>query len=187
MVVRQFLDWYARRYRLEGLEAMHGRLSSAHQEIIRLDERRRGILATRWYSATFVNAMLDAAISPFPADTHASIAVDAAEMIINSSIRGIYKALFQMVATPARHAKYQQKLWDHHYDSGVIETEVLTETSHRSIMRDWRGHHPFACMLNQAAAVPIYINMGMSKVEQQTLACVSLGDDACVGIVSWQP
>ena len=186
LVVRQFLSWYVGREGEAAAQAMLERMPAAEREQIDLRQKKGfGILPTRWYSANFVNAMLDAAIEPFDPSTLTSLADEAAVVIINSSISGIYKALFRMVATPDRLIKYQQLLWNQHYDSGVVSTEKLSETSHRTVIRDWRGHHHFSCRLNSGATAPIYGNMGIGDIRLQRHACISRGDDACVNVISW--
>ena len=148
-----------------------------------------GILASRWYPAELVHVLVDQLIAERGEAELKSLAQHAADVIMRRTLSGVYRVLFSTFATPDLYARHAARLWSLHYDNGLVEVSNKPRKgghheAHSRISR-WLSHHRFICMLNGAAARPIYELMGCDNVHYDTLACVSRGDPSCEWLVHW--
>ena len=181
---REFLAWYAAtRSRPRVLAAIRALDPDARE----LDVERRdfGVLQSAWYRAELVHGLLDLLTDGMPEEELRVMAQDAAIHVMNTTLRGVYKALFSWFATPQRYARHVHKLWRVHYDTGMPIVLTLSSNSHRVSFVEWAGHHPFICRLNMSAAVPVYSAMGCKNVSWTRLRCLSQGGDSCASLVKW--
>jgi hypothetical protein len=182
---REFLIWYAAK---NGESALGDRANGVDPEWRgSLDPNRAalGVLASEWYPAPLVHALLDALTAHLSQDERAAFAAEAARAIMNRMLRGIYKTLFQLMATPARYQRFGPKLWDAYYDSGTFRIEMPDDKTAVCMVSNWSAHHPFICDLNCAAAPPVYEMMGCKSVRVLRTECVSLGSPRCEFVTNW--
>ena len=132
-----------------------------------------------------VHALLDELTQGYSDEQLDEIARDGAQAVMKSSLRGLYNAVFALLASPQRYSTHANTLWCMHYDSGRLEVEETAPREHTSKIRDWHSHHPLVCRLNTAAVAPIYEAMGCREVVTQRLECVAEGGTACVSRVRW--
>jgi CrcB protein len=57
-------------------------------------------------------------------------------------VRGIYKTLFQLMATPARYQRFGPKLWAAYYD-GNFRIDMPDDKTAVCMVSMWNAHHPF--------------------------------------------
>jgi hypothetical protein len=148
-----------------------------------------GFLASRWYPAELVHVLVDEMIAGRSDAEQKKLAQRAANVIMSHTLRGVYRFLFSTFATPDLYARHANKLWSLHYDNGLVEVdnkprEGLHRVAHTRVLR-WISHHPFVCMMNGAATIPIYEAMGCRNVRCEVIACVSDGSPNCAWIVHW--
>lgn len=182
---REFLIFYAER---NGDAALaDGANGVASEWRASLDPKRAalGVLASEWYPAPLVHELLDALTRGLSRDDRAALAADASRAIMNRMLRGIYKTLFQLMATPARYQRFGPKLWDAYYDSGTFRIDMPDDKTAICMVTKWDAHHPFICDLNCAAAVPVYEMMGCKAVRVIRTECVSLGSQRCEFVTNW--
>lgn len=184
---RELLVWCGRTYGQERLvahvQAMPRALAAE------LDPRKEalGVLASQWYPAELVHALLDElARGRSPAELEA-FTRDASRAVMQATLRGLYRVLFEWMASPARYARYAPKLWSSYYDSGRLSIQYDEgEATAVSTITQWPGHHPLICDLNRGASPVIYATMGCKDARCTRVACVSRGDAECRFITTWR-
>jgi len=182
---REFLIWYAARNGETSLGEGADRVDPEWRASLDPERAALGVLASEWYPAPLVHSLLDALTSHLSRDQRAEFASEAARAIMNRMLRGIYKTLFQLMATPARYQRFGPKLWDAYYDSGVFRIDMPDEKTAICTVAEWNAHHPFICDLNCAAAPPVYEMMGCKAARVIRTECVSLGSTRCEFVTSW--
>jgi hypothetical protein len=182
----EFLNWYSRRHGSAAVDAAVLAVEARFGE--GLDARRPsfGVLASHWYPAELVHDLLDRLTGPCsPAELDA-MALEAANFIMGRNLKGVYRTVFKMFATPERYLRYAGKLWSMYYDTGRLIVSASEPRVHRVMYADWTSHHPFICRMNMAASHPIYDAMGCRGVTHQRLRCVLEGDADCENLVRWE-
>jgi hypothetical protein len=176
---REFLVWYGTRYGRE-------RIARAVQRHRQFDDASvdLGVLPNVWYPAPLVHALIDELTEGFTQDELAVMAQDAATEIMKKTLRGVYRAVFNLFVTPDRYRRHIDKLWSLHYDNGRPLIEVVGPGAHRVRYVDWAGHHPFVCTLNMSSAIPIYEAMGCRDVSWSRVSCTDAGG-TCESLVRW--
>lgn len=182
----EFANWYADNHG-------RGRISRAleaaelkfHVDFDR-DRGGFGILASHWYDADVVHAVLDAIVERHAPEELEVMARDAADAIMGKMLSGIYRAAFSVCVTPARYLRHVDKVWRLQYDNGEPVIVATGETEHTIHYRGWRSHHPMICRLNMASARPIYAAMGCKETRYTRIACVSEGAARCQAVVVWE-
>jgi len=182
---REFLIWYAARNGDAALGEMANRVDPEWRASLDPERAALGVLASQWYEAPLVHALLDALTSDLTRDERAAVATEASRAIMNRMLRGIYKTLFQLMATPSRYQRFGPKLWDAYYDSGTFRIDMPDDKTAICTVTKWDAHHPFICDLNCAAAPPVYEMMGCKSVRVIRTECVSLGGTRCEFVTNW--
>jgi hypothetical protein len=188
-VLREFVLYCEQHDDRERLERVLRCLSEAYPRMVDPLRSGGGVLASRWYPAELVHVLVDEMIAGRGEAELRSLSQHAANVIMRRTLSGIYRTLFATFATPELYARHAGRLWSQHYDNGLVEVsnrprEGGHNVAHARISR-WISHHRFICMLNGAAARPIYELMGCKSVRYDTIACVSKGAQACEWLVHW--
>jgi hypothetical protein len=144
-----------------------------------------GLLTATWYPAGLVHRFMDVVTAGTSAEERTSLARGGAEYAMGVNLRGVYRALFNIFASPKLYASSIQRMWDMHYDSGRVRIVEEAPRRHRSTIEDWRGHHPFICQVNSESSLATYAAMGCRQVRAEREACVALGGPTCVYLTVW--
>lgn len=181
---REFLRWYGHREHRRLSEAIE-RMPPHFGAALDVANPSFGIVASSWYPAELVHALLDEITRGMAPEARLDLAQRASFAIMDVTLHGVFRTMFQMMATPSRYAKFAPMLWKAYYDSG--ELSVVMEAPNRSIciVRQWSTHHPFICELNWGAAKAIYAAMRCKDVQSTRIACVDQGAEECRFIVTW--
>jgi hypothetical protein len=182
---REFLSWFWLKHGDAALRAAADRMDPEWRPLLDPERAILGVLASEWYPAPLVHALLDAVTADFSRDARAEAADEAARAIMNRMLRGVYKTLFQLMATPARYQRFGPKLWNAYYDTGEFRIDMPNEKTAICTIKNWDAHHPFICELNCAAAPPVYEMMGCKVVRVIRTECVSLGSSRCEFVTNW--
>jgi hypothetical protein len=181
---REFLRWYSNEYSHERLVAALVAAGDRVDDALERESPLLGVLANAWYSSSTVHALLDELTRGLAPEERAKLAERASDAVMAATLHGIYKALFRLMATPERYAKYAPRLWTTYYDSGTVTIE-LSGNRAESTIRNWSAHHPFMCELNRGAAGAIYRRMGCQNVHVQRIACIESGAPECRFVTTW--
>jgi hypothetical protein len=184
---RELLAWYGR---TRGQDRLLAHVQAMPRALAaELDPRKEalGVLASQWYPAEVVHALLDElarALSTHELETFTS---DASRAVMKATLSGLYRVLFEWMATPARYARYAPKLWSAYYDSGQLTIQFHEgEAKAVSTVTSWPGHHPLICDLNRGASPAIYAAMGCRDARCTRVSCVSRGDAECRFVTTWR-
>lgn len=180
---RELLIWHARKFGQAELDRVAEHAGLADQ--LTTGSPSLGVLASRWYRAELVHALLDSMARDWSLEQRRIFALEASDEVMRATLRGVYRLLFRMMATPERYAKHSPKLWRAYYDSG--DFSVDQPEAGRAICRitEWNAHHPFACELNWGAAGAIYRAMGCRDVHVEREACVAGSERECRFVTTW--
>lgn len=182
---REFLTWYVLRNGESALRAVADRMDPEWRAHLDPERTVLGVLASEWYPAALVHSLLDALTGGLSTDARAEMADQAARAIMNRMLRGVYKTLFQLMATPERYQRFGPKLWDAYYDTGSFRIEMPDDLTSICRISNWDAHHPFICDLNCASAPPVYELMGCKGARVIRTECVSQGSAHCEFVTSW--
>jgi hypothetical protein len=184
---REFIAYYRQTYGTSALADAVGAMPVTHRSTLDIEDRALGVLASEWYAAEVVHALLDEIARGKSEVALRELATHASAAVMRATLRGLYKMLFEWMATPERYARYAPKLWGTYYDSGETVVELMPDArSAVSIVRNWRSHHPLICELNRGASLEIYGAMGCLNVESERAMCVSRGDPHCRFDTRWK-
>jgi len=186
LAFREFIQWYATRHGQARIVHAISKLPASQRESFDLGAPAFGILASRWYPAQLVHALLDASGGARTDAVLENLARDAAVEIMANMMNGIYSFAFSQLASPSRWIALRQQVWDLYFDTGTIQSEYLHEKSICTWFTGWRGHHPLACMLTRSSNLAIFRAMGLEGVEIQLTRCVARDDSRCEVVIRWQ-
>lgn len=142
-----------------------------------------GALPSAWYDARVYMHVFDTLLSEVPAREHQELARAAAKAILDRTLRGIYRKLFSLMATPSLYARYAQKMWDTHYDTGRVEIVHLSPCVAHHRVIGWTGHHPFVCTMNRESGAIVYEMMGVGPVTMREQRCAYPPE--CAAVYAW--
>jgi hypothetical protein len=182
----EFVRWYERDQGRERLIAAAAGLSPPFRDALELDRDGPRILSSHWYDARAIHALLDALVDSRDAAERSRMAEEGARAIMSATLRGLYRLLFDWLATPERYARFADRLWRSYYDSGELEVVQADPTRAVSTIRNWPSHHPLLCEMHRHAADEIYTAMGCDGVSVRRESCVSQGDPECRFVTTWR-
>ena len=177
--------WYAR---TNGRDSLARALALMPPEIARqLDpnDDALGVIASAWYDAAVVHAMLDAIIAPYPAGDRHVLIRSAAREGVRTSMNGVYKFVVGQIVTPGFYARDIQRLWRMLHDTGSREITIVREGHAISRTWDWPGHHPLLCETTIETMCAIFELTGRKDVVARRTHCVSHGASECIADVRW--
>jgi len=182
---REFVAWLEKDRGAPALAGIVASLPTDVRQRFVVNRPALGLLPATWYPAELVHVFLDALTWGVSGAEMERMAREGAEFAMQRNLRGVYRSLFGLFVSPKIYALGIQQLWNLHYDSGRVGNLEAGPNTHRAVIHDWRGHHPFICRLNMAAAFPIYGAMKCRDVAVRREACVSYGDPACAWVITW--
>jgi hypothetical protein len=155
--------------------------------IVSLEAANFGILSSSWYPLPCVHRLLDGLTASMTRQKRFELAQEAARVVMDVTLHGIYKAIVRAFVSPTLYAKFATKLWQSYYDSGDFEV-IVGEDGHSAVstISRWSGHHSFVCDMNVAAATAIYEAMGQKSVSTQRVACIGEGSASCRYVTDWR-
>lgn len=183
--IREVVRWYTR---TNGLDRLAHAVRAMPPEIARqLDpnDETLGVIATAWYDAIVVHAMLDAVFGPYPAGDRSALIRTAAREAVRTSMNGVYKFVVGQIVTPGFYARNIQRLWRMLHDTGSREIKIVREGHAVSRTWDWPGHHPLLCEVTIETMCAIFELTGAREVTARRTQCVSHGAHECVAELRW--
>jgi hypothetical protein len=183
--VRPFLAWYERTWPAPRLARLAEPIPPPLRAGLAPEEPALGIIASAWYPAPVVNALLDRILADHPASEHDRIAREGGRAIIEATLTGVYRWLFETMMTPERYARNAQKLFSRYYEPGTMTKSWLAETGHLTVVTGWTGHHPLMCRFLVHTAEYVYTALGCRDVRVKRTACVHDGNPDCRFEANW--
>jgi hypothetical protein len=184
---REFLLWYEIRYRGPALARAIDAIPSRFRARLDLEAPAFGVRPVAWYPATLVHGLIDGLLVGLGPEERSVLARESGEFVTERTIRGTFRMLFELIATPERCARHAQRMWRAYYETGLSMVTRVSPTCYEQRVSGWREHHAFICEMHGAAAVVLYRAMGVSRPVVERIGCVSDGRAMCASRVSWEP
>ncbi|MCB9614357.1 MAG: hypothetical protein H6722_18120 [Sandaracinus sp.] len=173
VAIREFLEYLDQR---DGVTAVRERLLALPEELrnqLRLDAPGCGILAGSWYSNHLVHPMLDAVLAGKSPEERRAVAVEGDRAVMAATFGGIYRGLFQLLATPNLVARHAQTVWNKYYSDGEVDVDPVGPPESCLIIRGWKGFHPLIAEMTAEGFRIIYEGLGYRDAKSELLAGAS--------------
>jgi hypothetical protein len=184
---REFLRWYRRKIGDEAVAAQIARLPREVRERLDVSADAFGVLASTWYPAPVIHAFCDVITEGLAPAQRVALARESSRPLMDATLRGLYRFLFEQLASPSRITMLAPRIWRTYFDSGKRSTEIVSPARHDGIIEDWRGHHPFLCLVQVHATTSLYEAAGCHNVATTQLECISEGAPRCRWSTTWRP
>jgi len=184
--LREFLSWYQQKL---GEAAFSERFADLPEDLARqlnTGTEALGIVASRWYDCRLIHSVLDALTAGLSEEERLALTVEGSRAVMDHTLRGVYRSLFEWMANPKRYARHGGKIWSTYYDSGDFSIESSLEARQAvCTIRNWSSHHPILCDMNRGASTAIYQAMRLPGANCVREACVSQGATECRFVTNW--
>ena len=189
VALRELLVWYAGSWE-GGRERIRSAATSLPPELARyvhVDEPDLGLRRSAWYPAALCGAILDHVFRGIGPAEHARLVREGTRAGAEKMLRGVYKRLFAMLATPSRYARYVGRAWKQIHSTGERYMVLTGPGRAESAILDWGGHHPVLCEITTETMVVLFEHMGLANVQATQTSCVSRGSADCRALLTWEP
>jgi hypothetical protein len=183
--IQPFIVWYTSQWG-------HGRLVAAAERMppelragFDLRDPHLGVLPSQWFAAGPIHTLLDNLLEGHTPEQRQRIAHDGARAIIESTLKGVYRWLFEMMMTPERYGRSAHKLFSRYYEPGTMVKTPLGDRGHLSVVTNWVSHHPLLCDFLIHTAEYVYGGLGCKQVQVRRTACISEGAGDCRFEITW--
>jgi hypothetical protein len=181
----EFLRWYTSAYGRDALVGLLAGIELSPRVSLNLSYEHFGLLSSDWYPARAFHEVLDRVVARTPPERVAWLARESARAVIATTLKGIYRVLFSFMMSPARYAQNAQQLFGRYYRPGTFLKLPLGSRGHRTVIRDWPGHHPLLCEMIVYTGEYVYEAMGCRDVEMRRTGCISDGASECSFETTW--
>ncbi len=183
--VRAGLAWFNDSYGGPATARVGELASEELHATLRFGDPALGIMPSGWYDTQMIGELLIAmerAVSP--ADPDAFIA-RLAEAIARDNVKGVYRSLFRLVASPSLLEANAQRVWRTYVDEGTLSVHLLSPISFDARVRGWSRHHIAVCRLLRPLLEHLLRAIGYTALVVERTECVSDGASQCSFEGSW--
>lgn len=184
--IREFVAWYEARYGKEPLHQMAARVPADLAHHIDPEASTMTFLASTWYPARLVHAMLEA-ICETTSEAELELAIkEATRDIVQRGGSTVYRFFFHKLVTPELYAAAVPRLWRQLHSTGDRRITIVRPGLAESVVSRWPGHHRMLCTITIETMCALFGNMGKKDVRWHRAACISRGDRECLTRVTWR-
>lgn len=169
-MIRDYLEWVYTNGGASFIRDGYALLSPDEQRLIALDRPGLGVIASDWYSQTMVTKLTEPFWIALSVPARRTGLRQVARYVVDQSLRGVQKVLFNLLVTPERAARHMNTLWSKQYDKGKVEWDVRKPGEMHVVLSDFRSHTP--CCRN---------------VKAVRTRCVHHGARQCESFTTWTP
>ena len=180
-----FLAWYARERDAERLRSAVTSLPPSLTQSIRWTEGVPRLVPFAWYPCELVHGLLDQLTAGLSESDRTRLAHETADYVMETTLKGVYRAIFKAIVSPAMMARFSMRIWQLYYDTGESQVTIESPTQHRTQLTEWRGHHPFLCEVNRYSTAWLYRALGCDQLAVKQIECVSRGAKRCTTLTTW--
>ncbi len=184
--IREIFAWYEERYGRDKAREMARRAPDEFRPLLDPDDPISTILASSWYPAPFVHAMLDIVTEGMSEPEIERLAREANRAVVANSMKSVYRFVIEKLATPEIYAASIPRLWRLLHDTGDRRIEIVAPGEAISTIARWSGHHHLLCLLVVETMCAVFETMGCRNVKNERISCVSNGARECVTRVTWR-
>ncbi len=177
-MVRELLLWYDRRFGHDETARLAAGLTPQALSRIDTSQPALGILSASWYPRSVTHPMMDA-VAARAGNEGREYAMQSNREVVPRMIRGIYRTMFDVVASPESYAKNVGRLWRRIHTTGERSMVLRAPGEAVSRVDRWPGHHPMACWLTIYTMAYVFEAMGYRRWSVERLTCVAHGGGAC--------
>lgn len=183
--LREFVAWLgARDAKL--LHAVLERMPAHHRSVFNPDLPALGIISGTLYPAPVVHAFCDAFAAGGDASKTEELIAAGVRVTMEANFASIYKRIFmRLFISPSLYVRHAQRLWNLHFDTGVLS---VVQTGPQRLdwrIRDWHDHHPVLCRMVLYSEPAVFGAMGCHDVTTPDATCISDGDEQCSHGIAW--
>jgi hypothetical protein len=183
--IQPFLTWYAGRWGRDRLLAAARGLPPDLAGVFDLADPVLGVLPSQWFPARAIHGLLNGLMDAHTPEERLRISREGATAVIESTLKGVYRWLFERMMTPDRYGRSAQRLFSRYYEPGNMVKLPLGEHGHLSVVTEWGGHHPLLCDFLIHTAEYVYGALGCRDLKIRRTACVSAGASDCRFEITW--
>jgi hypothetical protein len=183
---REFFLWTERTQGTAFRDVVAARLPEDLRARVDTKAPALGLLASEWYPSAIVHTTLDVLAEGKTDDEIERIIMDGNRAVVPLLIRGVYKFMFENVASPELYARFIGRLWRQLHDTGDRAMEITSPTTARSTIARWPGHHPILCLITMHTMASVFEAMRCTNVRVERMACVSKGDLRCEALLTFE-
>jgi hypothetical protein len=180
-----FLAWYARERDAERLRAAVSSLPAPLTRSVRWTEGVPRLVPFAWYPCELVHGVLDQLTVGLSDWERQHLARESADYVMETTLKGVYRAIFKAIVSPAMMARFSMRLWQLYYDTGESRVTIESPTKHRGQVSEWRGHHPFLCDVNRYSTHWLYRQLGCDQLVVKQIECIERGAKQCSTLATW--
>ena len=184
--IREFFEWYRGEVgHAELAKRMRGCPLLGSLSTFDIAVYGCGILPSGWYAASDVHVALDAIAHGLTDSEIEHLVTEGTRVALSRTLTGLHRGVMRIVGSPEMHARFAQRLWSTHYDTGKVESTRTGQ--HEQLVRytQWSSHHPLLCKMTSVSDEVIFPLMGLDGVVVTQRECISWNDAACSHSVSW--
>jgi hypothetical protein len=176
--IREMLLWHDQRYGHAATVALCERVPPHLRGMLDLTQPALGILGATWYPASLTYPMLDRVLEQYGGDGR-ELAAAVNRDLVPKMIKGIYRMIFQTVASPELYARHVHRIWRRLHTTGDRRMLIVAPGEAFSVVENWPGHHPFLCWTTIYTMAYVFEAMGYKHWSVERTACVSHGGERC--------
>jgi hypothetical protein len=177
-MIRELLLWHDRRFGHEETARLVEGLPPAAAAMVDTSQPALGILSASWYPTSVTHPMMTR-VAARSGNEGRDFAMQANREVVPRMIRGIYRTMFDVVASPEMYAKHIGRLWRRLHTTGERSMVIRAPGEALSRIEDWPGHHPLACWLTIYTMAYVFEAMGYRHWTVERLTCVAHGAGQC--------
>jgi hypothetical protein len=185
--VRAGVVWFADAYGAASLERVGAVASTEVHAALRVGDPLFGLMPSGWYDMQAVGDLLDAlerVAAPVEPDSFAS---RLAEAIAEDNVRGVYRSLFRLVASPSLLEANAQRVWRTYVDEGSLTVHVRSPGWFEARVRGWTRHHRAVCRLLRPLLEQLLRAVGYTALVVDRTECIDDGATQCSFVGNWVP
>lgn len=185
--IREFFAWYQQKFGLERVRAMARQMPEELRPLLDPDDPIVHFLASSWYPARLVHAMLELAMEGRTELETQRWARDATRHVVKHGMNSVYRVLLSKLGSPEIYARMVPRMWRQLHDSGDRSVVITGEGRATSRIANWRGHHALLCLLSTDLMCAVFEEMGCRNVKWRRVQCLSHGGGGseCVYEITW--
>jgi hypothetical protein len=183
--LRAGLTWFVDAYGAPAAARIGEWASPEAHATFRFSDTALGVMPSGWYDTQLVGELLIAmerAASPAEPEAFES---RLAEAIARDNVKGVYRSLFRLVASPTLLEANAQRVWRTYVDEGTLTVHVRAPGSFEARVRGWSRHHAAVCRLLRPLLEHLLRAVGYTALTVDRTGCVLDGASQCSFDGSW--
>jgi hypothetical protein len=183
--IREMLLWHSNRYGHAATVALSARVPPHLLGMLDLTHPALGFLSASWYPMSLTYPMLDVILEQYGGEGR-ELAAAVNREVVPKMIRGVYRVLFDTLASPELYARHIHRIWRRLHTTGDRRMHIVEPGEAISVVENWPGHHPFTCWTTIYTMAYVFEAMGYKHWSIERTACVSHGGQSCETILRYR-